>query len=1718
MRAFLLSVVLCVVQVAVAAFDPITWVTEQEKLRRADDGAPETLARVMPVIAQLPAEAKPFTDLYLLLVLGERYDFTGKGMDEAAPYDEWSWQLANKIRERYHARCLGHLDTYAQSLVVMPVDQWRGRFQVKGFKRLKRIGDVHLRQSMLAKLGELFDGDKAWYLAMIREATRRNDWESVVKIRIEAMRVLDVDPCKKTLPSESDWARFEARFSKAQVRRLGDRGCQLFVMSEENLQPVAKAWAQLFLAESLAGEVGSLDAIPYPIARTNGPTPAKGQEESLSHPGAEDALALVQAVQKDLPKEAAELSSFANEIIAGITARQCDYRAPTAWTSMTTLSIDYRNVESVTYLFFKSPAETLSRDGAFYTWTIPLPKRPAYQAGECEVTIPQDLPKGTYYLVESQDFGKEPLKASLCKRVTRSDLALVSLPNARIMVVNALSGKPIAGAALTYNGQQARFSNEMGLVDFADVITKGKSAAYAVAYQGDALTLSSWSSQLARKDLNRTQINATWFFDRGVYRAGQTIHYQVVMSERNHAQGHYATKPISSTLEIYQHTRNGRRTLDKRPIATTPFGDYAGSFTLPEDIQPGAVYFTCKGFSAQGHCQIAQYKRPNFELTLDNPTTPTWGKPVTLTGTVATYNKLPLADTTIKLTLSTDLHWGWWRMADPKASRAPITVSVKSDAQGRFSYTHTPQLPKHAQKNSYWPYFYSLTCRAKATDTTGETHTQSQSLYLATDDTTITLTADDWQTADTPLALDYTTNKPMTVRIYPASLAVEATIYEALGPRDQKPDNHPVDLLAALDQALPKPTAQFTGTQSGKEAIALPAGRWTIVALSGTYHTLLTREVLPHTAPYLTQAPLTLQHHDRKVFVGSQYPDAQIFVEVVTKKGIIRSGFQPAGYFEIPYDDTLLGGFSVHATLTYHGVTSTTSRTIDVPWQKELTIKAETLRETITPGQPETWTFTLSEPTPSALAVIYDASLDAITPYAWHRWHPFYAHYTYYHTQTTHPAQTTGWGRGFACAEVACMQDAPNAPLPEVRKMSSKNGGGSAAPAALRSNFAETALWLPQQRLADGRLQFTFTPPDSLTRWKLMVFAYDQSLKSGVLTKTVIARKPIQVTTNLPRYLYTGDTLQVPVKVTNTTDTTQVCQVSIRGYRSKMVRIAPNQSQTTTWTIQAPRAPGKLSLTMTATSAEYTDGEVRALPILTKLIPVQDRVPFTLFDKQPLTLTLPRIPADATDLTTSVAVHPDPVRSVQQVLPSLSKPDYPSSEQYLYSIFGLSLQLKQAPTQASLIQAREALITKLVALHNGKLWRWMEQSQTGSSASSAEIVITLARLKALGVKEPALTDCALKTLRHWDKQVIAHHQAYLAQKPTPYTDVPLAPYLYSRTAYADVLPITPALKEAIRFAVSGLDSETLSTQTRAYLAIACHRLAIAQPFVDDTLTLIRDAMRMSDTWGICWPKESNWWGWWSSPLESHVLNMEALLEIVNDKTSTQKALIWLFQHKRLNQWATHRATVAATWITTRLNPPPNQQALAINGQLLTTITDDQADTMPLPTDIDITQPITLQRPTDGLTFGGIYLDYTADASTLPTPGTAGTLSLKRTLHLVSNNQASKHPIDPATLKPGDRVRIRLTIRTPMPMETLRLSDNRPANFEPVIQTPHWGLGATWIPYDATSEAYIDTLPRGLSVYEYDCLINNTGTFTTAPATLQSLLAPEFTIRAPQCTK
>lgn len=394
--------------------------------------------------------------------------------------------------------------------------------------------------------------------------------------------------------------------------------------------------------------------------------------------------------------------------------------------------------------------------------------------------------------------------------------------------------------------------------------------------------------------------------------------------------------------------------------------------------------------------------------------------------------------------------------------------------------------------------------------------------------------------------------------------------------------------------------------------------------------------------------------------------------------------------FSFPIEEKHRGGFTIYATGVRFGKVVSTATRINVPFSnKELTVSFETFRDILLPGENEEWRLRISGPKKEKVAAellltMYDASLDAFASNSFN-FAPFRANYDnlssnfggfgstsgqkygYYRNDWEIPGSIaaprlnwfgysingSGYGYGNGIRSVARLEMAAPTMLSKSANRevatevlavvadaemetsdTAENTQQNVAkteekPAALRSNFNETAFFLPQLKTdANGDILVTFKVPESLTSWKILGLAHTKELEYALVQKELITQKELMVQTNMPRFIRTGDEVVITAKVSNITDketlsgnaTIQILDASTMKdvsqafeleTTSQAFNVAAKQSTVVSFKLKAPETSSNLIVRVTAKAANHTDGEELTVPVLTDKVLVTESFPLT---------------------------------------------------------------------------------------------------------------------------------------------------------------------------------------------------------------------------------------------------------------------------------------------------------------------------------------------------------------------------------------------------------------------------------------------------------------------------------------------------------------------------
>lgn len=272
---------------------------------------------------------------------------------------------------------------------------------------------------------------------------------------------------------------------------------------------------------------------------------------------------------------------------------------------------------------------------------------------------------------------------------------------------------------------------------------------------------------------------------------------------------------------------------------------------------------------------------------------------------------------------------------------------------------------------------------------------------------------------------------------------------------------------------------------------------------------------------------------------------------------------------------------------------------------------------------------------------------------------------------------------------------------------------------------------------------------------------------------------------------------------------------------------------------------------------------------------------------------------------------------------------------------------------------------------------------------------------------------------------------------------------------------------------------------------------------------------IKDDQGIHWAVRSR--GFNDADIETHGLIIQAFDEIEQQIDIRSGVLTYLLKQKQTRNWSTPSATLSATMsllnnatsctnnsITLNIDGNPvTPELTAFPGMMSTNITDASRIKR-----IDITSN------TSCPSWGGVYrhrmMPLNEQFSTAEQA-----FSVSR-LYLRTIPGKGLTPLKEGdTLSLGERITIRIKLSAPQAMNYVHVQDLFPSCFDIMANNSEYrhyqNVWAYIVPKDKAMNFFMDYLPKGISIVDYEVKVDKTGTFSKGMIKAYSIYAPEFGI-------
>ena len=446
-------------------------------------------------------------------------------------------------------------------------------------------------------------------------------------------------------------------------------------------------------------------------------------------------------------------------------------------------------------------------------------------------------------------------------------------------------------------------------------------------------------------------------------------------------------------------------------------------------------------------------------------------------------------------------------------------------------------------------------------------------------------------------------------------------------------------------------------------------------------------------------------------------------------------------------------------------------------------------------------------------------------------------------------------------------------------------------------------------------------------------------------------------------------------------------------------------------------------------------------------------------------------------------------------------------------------------------------------------WPWFPGMRE-SRYITQHIVTGMGHLDHLGIKEVRedrkVWRMVEKAVGYLDGEIVRDFQLakkydddYLTNQHIGYTQIQ---YLYART-YFPRIGMNGKTKEAVNYYKDQAVKFWLKFNIYAegMIALSAHRFAeldakdaTMKTLASDIVKSLKDRSIQHEEFGMYWKDYQVGYYWYQAPIETQALMIEMFDEVANDQASVEELKIWLLKQKQTTNWKTTKQTTEAVYALllkgTDLLASDDLVSITVGGQEIEYVEEANDDPYKVNAQAgtgyfktawngEAVKPkmgeITVSKKSDGVAWGAAYWQYFEDLDKITFAET--NLKLKKDLFLVELTSSGEQlkPINESNvLKVGEKIRVRIELRTDRNLEYVHMKDMRASGFEPIDVLSSYryqdGLGYYQSTKDAATHFFFDYVRKGTYVFEYDLRVQHTGDFSNGITSIQCMYAPEFT--------
>ncbi|MFN8575965.1 MAG: MG2 domain-containing protein [Candidatus Sericytochromatia bacterium] len=718
-------------------------------------------------------------------------------------------------------------------------------------------------------------------------------------------------------------------------------------------------------------------------------------------------------------------------------------------------------------------------------------------------------------------------------------------------------------------------------------------------------------------------------------------------------------------------------------------------------------------------------------------------------------------------------------------------------------------------------------------------------------------------------------------------------------------------------------------------------------------------------------------------------------------------------------------------------------------------------------------------------------------------------------------------------------------------KKDSNEGGGVMKEAEIRSYFPDTALWNPMIFTdKNGNAKIDFKLPDSLTKWRISSNAIDKNSRVGSDKTEIVTRKNILARLQAPRFFIEKDQVTISGLINNDLNKSKNVKCIIQTTdelentqeQEVTVNIPSKSEKRIDWKFNVKKA-GNVKITLKALTDIESDASETTFPVYVHGIDKYVAQNGLIKENETKTDLLLDIPEqrkkDNTKL--NITVNTSVISTLIDSIPYLANYPYGCVEQttskFIPALLVNKIVKKTGIDIGNLSQDKNENVKYLDKRNENPIYNnsvlddmaksglkriysfqnndggfgWWNGFQS-DTYMTAYVSYSLLLAKQSGYEI--------------DKNVLDRALDYLSKKYNSDEEI------YDKLYIAYVLSMDKRIK-ANTLDKFFKERENLNNYGKALLSITYSNLGDreSKEKADLICQNLKTFVEIFDE-TASWKNDTRWyWYWYGDRVETNTYILQAFLKSrPNDKIVPMIAK-WILQNRQGNHWYSTKDTANAIYTLTEyasLNKELNPDytiSIFYGDKLLKKSKVNSKNMFSFSNSIDLTDKdlkdkgkIRIVKEGKGNLYYSSSLEYFSLEDNIK--AASNMISVNREYYKLFEKKDSENKItydkellkDGATLKSGDLIEVKLTVKSNNDYESLIFEDMKPAGFESTELKSGYeyqnGISLNKELRDQKTVFFANNLSQGTQVINYKLRAETPGIFHALPNKSYAMYAPQ----------